>query len=286
MSERGVRPCVRLVLTRSLLRGWSFSLLVNPYGPNASDAAMIEYDKRRMADPILSPLGEKQAALLPKHQHLADVHLKELNQQGRVRVITSPMRRAIETSIPMMKEFGLPRALLVASVCEKGGSYTREKVTGADGREEYRNKRDPGPTRAELQAKWGETHDPKDIHEDGWYRSPTCPGSEDNAAFHARLHEAKAWIEAQVMAYAADETHPDYLLIVSHADFIDAAITTFLRLQDHAKYVFYSSNTAISHLEFELSKGPTSKVEDLHVRIRGTNIKPVNVDAHELALHR
>ena len=77
------------------------------------------------------------------------------------------------------------------------------------------------------------------------------------------------------------------VLQVSHADFIDSAITAFLQIPPSvAKYIFYSSNTAITHLEFELYKGRESKVEDLKVRVRGTNIKPVRVDAHELAIHR
>jgi broad specificity phosphatase PhoE len=263
---------------------------VNPYGPNSTDAAMAEYDKRRMADPILSPLGEKQASMLPRHPHLEDLHIGELNKERRVRVVTSPMRRAIETSIPLIKAYGLPKALLVASVCEKGGSYTSHKKPDAPEHSKYENKRDPGPSRAQLSEKWGATHDASEIYEDGWWRCPECPGAEQNDAFHKRLLEAKAWIERQVLEYGRakpEENKPDYMIVVSHADFIDSAITAFLQLPaTKAKYTFYSSNTAISHLEFELYNGKESTVEDLKVRIRGTNIKPVRVDAHELAIHR
>ena len=178
---------------------------------------MAEYDKRRMADPVLSALGEKQAALLPKHPHLEDLRLAELSKEHRVRVVTSPMRRAIETSIPLIKAYNLPKALLVASVCEKGGSYTSHKRPDAPEISKYENKRDPGATRAELQAKWGETHDASEVYEDGWWRCPECPGAEQNDAFHKRLLEAKAWIEKQVLDYGANggEDRPDYMIIVS-----------------------------------------------------------------------
>jgi broad specificity phosphatase PhoE len=253
---------------------------INPYGPHAGADVMAEYDKRRLCDPHLSALGEAQASLLPKHPHLLDLHFDALSQAGRVRVITSPMKRAILTSIPMIKTYKLPRAQLVADMCEKGGSYT--SIRDASGAPQ--NKADPGLNAAELDRLYHATHDSKGIREDGWWHT-TCVGSEDNEAFEERLQRAKAWIENEVEQYAKDPSNPDYMVIVSHADFIDSMLTKLLQLQNHAKYVFYSSNTAISHVEFEVRPDADGKKQSPWVRIRGTNIKPVSVSTHELPLH-
>lgn len=243
----------------------------NPYGPNNNGHALAEYDRRRSMDPELSPLGQKQAGLLPHHPHLLDIHFEHLAAAGRVRVITSPMQRAILTSRPLLASVHPPlRATMVADVCEKGGSYTRK-----DGQ----NVADPGKGRSALAALWGSTHDvPAAIPEHGWWQTH-CKGEEDSEAFEQRLLRAKEWIHGLVEAYKADPaTTPDYTLIVSHADFIDAILTKLLGLPaGHAKYVFYSSNTSISHVEFDVSEVKPA------VRIRGCNIKPVAIQAHELA---
>ena len=243
----------------------------NPYGPSNNSKALEEYDKRRSMDPALSPLGQKQAGLLPHHPHLIDIRFEALSSAGRVRVITSPMQRAILTSRPLLASVHPPlRASMVAVVCEKGGSYTRR-----DGQ----NVADPGKGRSALRALWGSTHDvPTEIPEEGWWQT-RCKGEEDSEAFEERLGRAMEWIYGLVEEYkAAPEATPDYTVVVSHADFIDAILTKLLRLPaGHAKYVFYSSNTSISHVEFDVSEAKPA------VRIRGTNIKPVAIAAHELA---
>lgn len=65
---------------------------INPYGPNAGTQVLDEYDRRRLCDPHLSPLGEKQAKLLPIHPHLKDINITALAAEARVRVVTSPMK--------------------------------------------------------------------------------------------------------------------------------------------------------------------------------------------------
>ena len=186
------------------------------------------------------------------------------------------MQRAILTSRPLLASVSASgvRANLCADLCEKGGSYTSTVEPSGH----HVNRASAGHGRAELQRLWGDSHDCSAVREDGWWHT-TCPGAEDDDAFKVRLARAEVWIQERVAEYAADpHATPDYLLIVSHADFIDAMITKVLKLENHAKYVFYSSNTAISHLEFNVTKGAPQAV-----RVRGTNIKPVSVQAHELA---
>ena len=267
---------------------------INPYGPNSGAEVMAVYDRRRTADPALSPLGLRQADLLPIHPHLQDVRLEQLAAQGRVRVVTSPMQRAILTSLPLLKVIneaaaaGNPdatplRATLIADVCEKGGSYKlKHDAAGVAFNEAW-----GGAGRAQLHELWGATHDASGIREDGWW-STSCPGAEDDAAFEERLQRAESWLRSLVHLYAVDPVQPDYHIIVSHADFIDAILTRILKLHSHGKYVFYSSNTSISHLEFEVNKRPDAPADaepHVVVRVRGTNIKPVSVEAHELIMH-
>jgi broad specificity phosphatase PhoE len=277
---------------------------INPYGPEGAAEVMAEYDRRRTHDPDLSALGQRQAALLPFHPHLQSLGLESLAKEGRVRVVTSPMQRTILTSLPLLHSLKGPHgtpphltATIVADVCEKGGSYksVRDPATGVATNQAFR-----GLTRSQFAEKWGNTHDPSALSEEGWWQ-PTGPGAEDDVAFEARLLRAKAWLAQQAADYAAKTAAaasassdaalpPDYLLIVSHADFIDAILIKLLRVQAAAKYIFYSGNTSISHVEFEAhppsaaTAGAAGSAE-LIVRVRGTNIKPVDIDAHELAIH-
>lgn len=227
---------------------------------------------------------------MPQHPHLQDLKFDLLAQQQRVRIITSPMQRAILTSIPLIRSYSLPRATLLPDVCEKGGSYQTVFLDSpCGGAPSQENQATPGASREELRAKWGKTHEPSLCGEQGWWISRS-KGNEQDDAFEARLIRAQRWIEEEVVSYATGaetDEQPDYLVIVSHADFIDAIITKMLRLTPSGKYVFYSSNTSISHMEYEVKRGLSREEtkKQLVVRVRGTNIKPVKVDAHELALH-
>jgi len=188
---------------------------VNPYNAQAAKEVLAAYDKKRLCDPHLSRLGERQAELLPRHPHLIELGMDELAAVGRVRIVTSPMQRAILTSIPLIKTYKLPRALLKADVCEKGGSYTTttDPDTGV-----HTNTASPGLGRSQLAERWSETHDASEIREDGWWHT-TCTGAEDAVAFEERLIRAIRWIREEVDAYAQDPSRPDYLIVVSHADF-------------------------------------------------------------------
>lgn len=249
-------------------------------------------DKRRVADPALSELGKKQAELLPQHPHLKDIGLARLVSEKRVRFVTSPMQRTILTSLPLYTALRaanpeLERATLVPDVCEKGGNYLsvrdEEKKVSI-------NKVEAGATRKELDERWGKTHDPALCLEDGWWQTGGT-GAEQEEDYAARLERAERYLMEHVRAYARDPARPDYLFVVSHADFIDSILTKILRLQPgHAKYVFYSVNTGISHLEFEVHPPPAetdgAKQRDPAVRVRGTNIKPIHADSHELSISR
>lgn len=174
-------------------------------------------------------------------------------------------------------------------MCEKGGSYvTHKEPAGPDGQPgKHENRANPGLGREELERLYGTTHDSRDLREDGWWHTP-CSGAEDSDAFEQRLIRARSWIEGQVTEYSKNPLEtPDYMLIVSHADFIDAILTKLLDIKPRVRYVFYSSNTSISHVEFEIQSSDDqgqSPPPPPGVRIRGTNIKPVDVSAHELPI--
>ena len=75
-----------------------------PYNPHAGRELVLAYDRARKIDPDLSQLGMKQANLLPEHPHLMDCRWYELVREGRLRVLTSPMLRTIQTSFPLIQQ--------------------------------------------------------------------------------------------------------------------------------------------------------------------------------------
>ena len=290
-----------------------------PYNPNAGRDLVLAYDRARKVDPDLSQLGMKQANLLPEHPHLMDCRWYELAREGRLRVLTSPMLRTVQTSLPLIKQINhiqhdytaatprtvhsaqylitstsessltLPDEQLLASVtpssqseqlpyravihpdfCERGGFSSTE----TDDKGVARNVRNRGMTRAALEAEYGNSHSAERCKEDGWWNEDSA-GEEQEDEYFPRVERAIAYTLTQAALYhqqhhsarqpagasaqrdnGSGESHSaDYMLVVSHADFIDSFITRLLQVHNHGrpKHCFYASNTSVSHVELSYS---------------------------------
>jgi hypothetical protein len=104
--------------------------------PDFDESGWIEYvDRHRDADPGLSDLGIKQA------QRLADWLMPHLWHQAShpVRIITSPMRRTLETILPTLKglqnlknehqsESSMSHVIVNAFYYESEGCYLRDNA--------------------------------------------------------------------------------------------------------------------------------------------------------------
>ena len=290
-----------------------------PYNPHAGRELVMAYDRERKLDPDLSQLGMKQANLLPEHPHLMDCRWYELVREGRLRVLTSPMLRTIQTSFPLVQQINhiqhdytaatprtvhsaqylitstsesslsladdqllasvspsalpspLPyRALIHPDFCERGGFY----ITQPDESGVMRNVRKRGMTRGQLEAEYGNSHMADRCKKDGWWNDD-AEGEEQEDEYFPRVERAVSYTLTQAALYhrfhhsARQPTHAsthrdngsgeshsaDYMLVVSHADFIDSFITRILQVHNHGrpKHCFYASNTSVSHVEISYS---------------------------------
>ena len=299
----------------------------SPYNPNANADLIRAYDSERKLDPELSVLGMRQANVLSLHPHLQDVRWRELVKEGRVRVVTSPMFRAVQTSLPLLREIdrmltttpsspppdvadtpALPTSALLPSVspkslpgplslratlhpdfCERGGLY--HPTPSPSG--ELVNHRNPGQSRAELQAAYGLSHDPSLCKEGGWWNLDGEAEEKDEEYF-PRVDRAIAYVLqlARNHVGVGGSEAGDYVLVVSHADFIDSFLTRILRVGNagHPRHVFYAGNTSISHVELKWGgrggkggvgkdKGDKQELSEFEVRVRCQNSMPRRVQA-------
>ena len=285
-----------------------------PYNPRASRELVLAYDRARKIDPDLSRLGMRQANLLPEHPHLMDCRWYELAREGRLRVVSSPMLRTVQTSLPLIKHINaiqqdytaatprtvhstqylitshsesavqlrdeqllesvtpqslpapLPfRALIHPDFCERGGYYS----TQADEQGVVRNVRSRGMTRAQLEAEYGNSHIADRCGKDGWWNEDS-EGEELEEEYFPRVERAISYALTQAALYhqhhhsarqptgtaqrdsGSGESHgADYMVVVSHADFIDSFLTRVLQVHNHGrpKHCFYASNTSVHHIE-------------------------------------
>jgi broad specificity phosphatase PhoE len=280
---------------------------MNVYSLHAATELMQEYERNRSSDPGLSSLGHKQAQFLLQHPYLQELRLLHLVAANRVEMICSPLRRTIETSLPLLIEAqklrnqhnNAFRAQLLADICERGGCYRTE----FDDAGKQINIRLLGSTRAQLNQQYGSTHNAEKIKEQGWWQQ-TEQGEEKMHEFHDRVNRAIEFIKQQALNYCLFHNNyknnsssnnksnsptnstnlpPDFEVLFTHADFIDGFLVRLLQLPNVPQYIFYSANTSVTHIEFELPPVPQKdgvySTQDLQVRIRCSNSKPINVGA-------
>jgi broad specificity phosphatase PhoE len=211
--------------------------------------------RKRVCDPTLTELGERQADVLA--QHLAtgpeliplagSENGREPQGYGFTWVYCSPMWRAMQTADPIRQALGLTPQVWT-DIHEKGGIFLDHE----DGRGPVGY---PGKTRQEIQVAFPDYDLPQDVTEQGWWNRdyeewPAC-------------HERAIRVAGALRQWAdADERGDERVAIVSHGGFVDALLKALFKQSTDRGLFYYHYNTAISRIDFG---------EDGHLNVRYLN---------------
>jgi len=169
----------------------------------------------RVADPLLTTLGERQAERVAAHLgDLAHLHSTQRSTAPPLdRLYCSAMLRAMQTADAIGRRLGLAPELWL-DIHEFGGIYLDH---GAD-KVGY-----PGATRDELAARFPNCVLAPDLPRDGWWNRPY---EEHGAGVERALRVARA---------LRDRAHePTRIGLVSHGDFLNALLRALLDRSDLA----------------------------------------------------
>lgn len=195
----------------------------------------VLYDREQHTpDPELTPLGWQQAERLALH-----LAAESSNRDGTYEpyqlshLYTSPLRRALETTFPLMQILDC-HVSIWPEIHEHGG-------VGAYKKGVYRNR--PGLTRPQIDALCPGIDMPDSLTETGWWRYQD--GFE--AVEHYRRRERQVADELLAMAR---KTRPNTRIgLITHGGFIDGVLKAiFPDLADSKKY-FRHENTGITRLD-------------------------------------
>lgn len=193
--------------------------------------------ERRVCDPALTGLGQRQAQLLA--QHLATGNDPGTGHgYGIARLFTSPMRRAMQTALPIGRALGLQPEVWI-DIHEQGGIYLDHgPVRGYVG---Y-----PGMTDAEMLAECSDLVLPDGVTDRGWWTG----GREEWSGCLARAEG----VAATLRLWAPRD---ERIAMVTHGGFIDALLKVLLDDADLSDtYYYLCYNTAISRLDWTGHSGP------------------------------
>ncbi|HTO58928.1 MAG TPA: histidine phosphatase family protein, partial [Pseudomonadales bacterium] len=183
----------------------------------------------RVADPLLTPAGERQALRVAEHlAALAHLHPTQRNGAAALdRLYCSAMLRAMQTADAIADRLGLAPELWL-DIHEIGGIYLDhgERKVGY-----------PGSTRAELERRFPNCVMAPDVRTDGWWNRPF----EDHADGVDRAARV-----ANILRDRANEA--TRIGLVTHGDFMSELVKALL--DGPGGTTFYEHrNTAITCLE-------------------------------------
>jgi broad specificity phosphatase PhoE len=186
-------------------------------------------DSQRVADPLLTPLGERQAERVAAFIE-ARAHLHPTQRNGAApldRLYCSAMLRAMQTADAIGRRIGLAPEVWL-DVHEFGGIYLDHGAR----RVGY-----PGGTRGELAQRFPHFLRMTDVGETGWWNRP-----------HEERAEGvqRALRVAQTLRERAHET--TRVGIVSHGDFLSSLMHALLVQDDGAVY-YDHHNTGVTCVE-------------------------------------
>jgi broad specificity phosphatase PhoE len=210
------------------------------HGQSTNNVTMQRDPLHREADPPLTPLGQQQAEAVAgrlAHSWNVDNYLfqhpdsrESLTGTGITRLLVSPMRRAMQTALPVSRELRLnPEVSL--DIFEQGGLY----VEGDEG-----ISTSPGLTRSEMQAHFPGYQLPPGVTDSGWW---LATDREDMAACQARAIRLVA--QLNLVRFSAGR-----IAIVSHGMFLEQVFKALFNLLpgDSLRLTLY--NTSVSRIDF------------------------------------
>lgn len=200
--------------------------------------------RRRMVDPPLTEIGQRQAELLATFLANGTDHESAPCEgepanggsgcgHGITRLYTSAMQRALQTAQAISKALGLPAEVWV-DVHEHGGMWLdHDEPVGVVG---Y-----PGMRRSEIVARFPEALLPPEVTEDGWYDPARGCESWEQAALRAEQ------VAQQLRAWAQRDEH---IAIVSHGGFSHLLLRALLHVAPEGDVFFHHDNTGVTRLRF------------------------------------
>jgi broad specificity phosphatase PhoE/predicted GNAT family N-acyltransferase len=188
---------------------------------------IAESERLRAPDPELSELGRRQADLL------AD-HLAPLLAEPDTMLVSSPMRRALQTATPLGVRANLPRERFICEreLYEVGGCYYLEHAQ-------------PSATAAQLEAEFPVSCNWPSEQE--WFAGHSAPESMDDV--RARVERVILWVERLL------DRGPKLVIIVAHGDLLTRWLRRWLGVPWPSSMAFVHANTGITSLAHDRTHG-------------------------------
>ena len=205
----------------------------------AEELPYEEYIASRSAEPELTPAGYEQAQRLAnffgdvqsapaeswQHSHVTERPITAL--------YTSPMLRALKTTVPLARALGLDPQVWV-DIHEHGGLFTGSPRTGTV--VNY-----GGLPRAAMAEQFAGYAIPAEVTDAGWWFG----GYEEMEQCTLRAQRA-----ARIVREWAEERADEVILLVSHGTFMDQFLKALLGAGESPTFYFSHINTAISRVDF------------------------------------
>lgn len=204
-----------------------------------------EYMQRRVADPPLTELGERQAVAVA--QHLAEARIPEHYRQylepdgvgyGITRLYCSPMLRAMQTAQPIADVLGLAPQVWV-DIHEQGGMFEGDP-RDAGGAGLHR-----GMTSSEIIDLFPGYQLPDTVTEEGWWPG----GYEEMDGCNARALKVAYALQGWASEFIAQKAS-EHIGLVAHGTFMDALIKALIGQLPNEKIYYSHYNTAITRIDF------------------------------------
>jgi broad specificity phosphatase PhoE len=204
-------------------------LLIIRHAQSTNNA--LEDQAHRVCDPLLTPLGLRQAELLALH--LAEAEPCEPRREGPGygigRLVCSPMIRALQTTAPIARRLGL-RPEVWVDVHEHGGIFLDHgQPLGIRG---Y-----PGLTRGEMCLKFPGYVIPEQVTDAGWWNG----AYEQDSDFAARAERTAFRLREMG---GSDER----LAMVTHGGFASQLLKALFGRAGRASPFYHHDNTGLTLL--------------------------------------
>ncbi len=188
---------------------------------------ILDDERLRTMDPLLTELGVQQAELLA--EHLA--RTLPLHDGRPTRLYCSAMWRALHTASIIARATGL-RPEVWVDIHEHGGIYMDYGEDG--GVVDY-----PGKTRSEILTAFPEVILPPEVTEEGWWHG----GREELEACYMRAARVAAALRARLPS-------EERILMISHGGFLNSLLKRLFEQEVEWPIFYHHANTAVTYLTF------------------------------------
>lgn len=212
----------------------------------AIDLTYDQYMAQRSADPVITELGARQAALLAEHLACAAAPESQIEAHPGhgnggyhlTHLYCSPMLRTLQTARPVAQALGLQPQVWI-EIHEHGGMFRGNPRSGEE------LVIHPGLTRAAIQSDYPGYQLPDRITEEGWWFS----AYEDMPGCNARAMRVARDLRRRAQEERTQEVE-SRIALISHGTFLDALIKAFFNQLPERELYYFHYNTAITRIDF------------------------------------